>query len=154
MEFTVFSRFWDDDNIRYVVSFVGLLIQQGAYEGLNHPLLNQEYQEDVIFKNFSQWFLMFPSNFKWFFNQIISGFAIYGQSLLIFNLFWPNIDFHSALHRKILRRNNLKNVTSFMDDPLIHKIIICKILNNKNSFHDFVKEQSLQIRYICFSYRT
>ncbi len=34
------SRFWDDDNIRYVISFVGLLIQQGAYGGLNHPLLN------------------------------------------------------------------------------------------------------------------
>ncbi len=40
LEFTVFSRFWDDDNVRCVISFVGLLIQQGAYEGLNHPLLN------------------------------------------------------------------------------------------------------------------
>ncbi len=40
LEFTVFSRFWDDDNIRYAISFVGLLIQQGAYGGLNHPLLN------------------------------------------------------------------------------------------------------------------
>ncbi len=71
---------------------------------------------------------MFPSNFKWFFNQIISGFAIYGQSFLIFNLFWRNIDFHSALHRKILRRNNFKKRYVIYGRSL--EIIILGILQN------------------------
>ncbi len=48
LEFTVFSRFWVEGNIRYVISFVGHLIKRRGYSGLNHPLRHFEKRPSKV----------------------------------------------------------------------------------------------------------
>ncbi len=78
MEFTVFPRFWDQSNVRWLMTLRGPLVQRRAYGDCNHPLL---YFTKYFWEIWTLWRIM-KKNVFFIFNRV--NFLIWKN----FDKFW------------------------------------------------------------------